>query len=141
MGISPAPSIVLPTDFTTFPCQTFPQGKHPEELTLLRGYPGASLGARNPAEVFLWGDGAAQSGMGMGLKADPGFQVTPRRPDRVSAGGGGGEEQPKERVDPEGWEGQGGTSTVTQPLAVCLTHGWVTPPARKVAKRATGPGK
>lgn len=44
----------------------------------------------------------------MGLKADPCFQVTLRRGDRVSPGGGGSEEQPKERVGTEGWEGEGG---------------------------------
>lgn len=44
----------------------------------------------------------------MGLKADPCFQVTLKRGDRVSSGGGGGEEQPKERVGTEGWEGEGG---------------------------------
>lgn len=44
----------------------------------------------------------------MGLKADPRFQVTLRRGDRVSPGGGGDEEQPKESVGTEGWEGEAG---------------------------------
>lgn len=33
--------------------------------------------------------------------------MTLRRGDKVSPGGGGGEEQPKERVGTEGWEGKG----------------------------------
>lgn len=45
----------------------------------------------------------------MGLKAHPRFQVTPKRGDRVSHGGGGYEEQPKERIGIEAWEGEGGT--------------------------------
>lgn len=44
----------------------------------------------------------------MELKADPCFQVTLRRGDRVSLEGEGGENQPKERVGAEGWEGEGG---------------------------------
>jgi len=44
----------------------------------------------------------------MGLKADLRFQVTLRREDRVSPGGGGGEEQPKERMGTEDWEAEGG---------------------------------
>lgn len=39
----------------------------------------------------------------MGLKADPHFQMTLRRGDRVSPGGGRDEDQPKERVGRRRW--------------------------------------
>lgn len=44
----------------------------------------------------------------MGLKVDPCFQVTLRRGDKVSPGGGGSEEQPKEKVGTKDQEEEGG---------------------------------
>lgn len=44
----------------------------------------------------------------MGLKAYPCFQVTLKRGDKISPGGGGAEEQPKERMGTESCEGRNG---------------------------------